>query len=267
MSNDSPTRQENPEHEYNHRLELLRATAKLTKQSDTRLTYVKLILLLVGVVMAIWILASKIISINWVLLPVFLLLFIAVIHERVIRTIRRCSRVIVFYERALARIGNQWAGTGETGDRFADPSHPYSRDLDLFGKGSLFELLCTARTRAGEETLASWLLSPAPPDEVRLRHGAVCELRSKLDLREDVAVLGEDVRSGMQPEALASWGENGPLLRSAPMRVVLPLLTSFWLFGLIAWAVWDVTSFVLLASVVNLSISYKFHERTETSTS
>jgi hypothetical protein len=153
----------------------------------------------------------------------------------------------------------------ETGERFADPSHPYSRDLDLFGKGSLFELLCTARTRACEETLTSWLLAPAAPDEVCLRHVAVCELRSKLDLREDVAALGEDVRSGMQPGALASWGENGLLFRSVPMRVVLPLLAFFWLFGLIAWAVWDIRGLVLLASVVNLSISYKFHGRTETS--
>ena len=43
------------------------------------------------------------------------------------------------------------------GTRFLEETHPYAADLDLFGSGSLFELLCTARTQTGEETLASWL--------------------------------------------------------------------------------------------------------------
>ena len=59
-----------------------------------------------------------------------------------------------FYERGLARIEDRWAGSGETGERFDDPHHVYAADLDLFGKGSLFQLLSTARTRMGEDTLA-----------------------------------------------------------------------------------------------------------------
>ena len=50
-------------------------------------------------------------------------------------------------------------GAGETGQRFVDPNHPYSADLDIFGKGSLFQLVCGARTSAGEATLASWLVN------------------------------------------------------------------------------------------------------------
>ena len=46
-------------------------------------------------------------------------------------------------------------GTGEPGDRFRDDHHVYANDLDLFGRGSLFELLSLARTRTGEETLAT----------------------------------------------------------------------------------------------------------------
>ncbi len=38
-----------------------------------------------------------------------------------------------------------------------DDSHLYAADLDLFGRGSLFELLSLARTQPGEETLAAWL--------------------------------------------------------------------------------------------------------------
>jgi len=34
----------------------------------------------------------------------------------------------------------------------------------------LFELLSTARTHIGEDTLARWLLNPAAPDAVHARH-------------------------------------------------------------------------------------------------
>src|ERR1700756_3279785 len=206
MPTHPPTIQ-NAEHEYTHRLELLRASEVKFKGRDTLLGYAKLFLLLSGVALAFWLLTARNFSIFWILLPAVLFILLAVMHENVIHALKKCERAILFYERGLARIGDQWMGKGETGERFSDPSHPYSRDLDLFGKGSLFELLCNARTRAGEETLAKWLLEAASPEEVRLRHASVDDLRGRLDFREDLAVLGEDVRSTIKPELLAAWGE------------------------------------------------------------
>ena len=87
----------------------------------------------------------------------------------------------------------------------------YAEDLDLFGKGSLFELISSARTEAGERTLAGWLLAPAPLAEALSRQTAVEELTSRLDLREDIALLGEDVRSGVHGEQLGAWGEAPPI--------------------------------------------------------
>ena len=88
------------------------------------------------------------------------------IHEKLLKELERRRRAARFYEKALARLDGNWAGTGEPGDRYQEASHPYALDLDLFGKGSVFELLCTARTRIGEDRLAQWLKSPAAPEEV-----------------------------------------------------------------------------------------------------
>ena len=66
------------------------------------------------------------------------------------------------------RLDDRWIGTGATGERFSEPAHPYAEDLDLFGRGSLFELLSTARTHVGEETLAEWLRTPASIDVIPL---------------------------------------------------------------------------------------------------
>src|SRR5205085_12021769 len=112
--------------------------------------------------------------------------------------------------------------------------HPYAQDLDLFGKAGLFELLCTARTRIGQDTLAAWLKAPAPPPIVRDRQQAVQELRTRVDLREELAILAEDARTGVDPAHLASWGEAPALLRSGGIRVRIWLFTALGLAGFTA---------------------------------
>jgi DNA mismatch repair ATPase MutS len=116
-----------------------------------------------------------------------------------------------------------WAGRGTSGDQYRDASHIYSEDLDVFGKGSLFELIARTRTNAGEELLARWFLTPADREEALARQAAVNELRSRLDLREDIALIGEDIRSGVKAHSLIAWG-TAPETRFAPFLRPLCLL-------------------------------------------
>src|SRR4051812_14619530 len=170
----------NPQELYNHRLEELRSTQALEEKAEKRLGYAKLGIAFVTIAAAMVLLYYS--KLLWLLLlPGGMFVYFAVAHERRLQQIRERRRSIIFYERAIARILDRWAGTGETRERFLEPSHPYARDLDLFGPASLFELLCTARTRAGEETLARWLLNAAPIAEVVERHGAVADLRDRID--------------------------------------------------------------------------------------
>ncbi len=159
----------------------------------------------------VWIsLASRdLVSIAWVLIPAAGFAVLAAVHDRLLRRLELRRRAAAWLERGLARLHGKWAGTGERGERYLDPAHSYAQDLDLFGRGSLFELLSTARTRSGEDTLAAWLLAPADAATVRARQEAIAELRPRLDLREDLAVLAEDARSGVDPQFLAAWGDAG----------------------------------------------------------
>ena len=102
----------------------------------------------------------------------------------------RVQRIVNFYELGVARLCHRWQGQGIGGAQFRPDKHLYAFDLDLFGTGSLFELLCTARTGVGRAILANWLLTPAECGEVAQRQAAVAELRPKLDLREEWASVG-----------------------------------------------------------------------------
>ncbi len=161
------------------------------------------------------------ITILWTLVPAAAFAALMAAHARLSRQLEKQRRAARFFERGLARLDGSWPGTGSTGDTYLDLSHPYAQDLDLFGIGSLFELLSTARTRAGERTLARWLLEPADRQVVKSRQQAITELRPRLDLRERLAVLAEDARTGVDADSLAAWGEAPPRLGGRVLRLAL----------------------------------------------
>jgi hypothetical protein len=199
----------------------------------------------------------------WLLPPAAGFLAAASAQERIAKARRRCERAAAFYERGMDRLDDRWAGRGETGERFLDPAHPYAADLDLFGPGSLFELLSTARTRVGEETLARWLLSPAPPAAVRARQGAVAELRPRLDLREDLALLGEGVRSGGGALALAEWASAPAWRVSTAVRIAAAAMALLALAALVLWVAGFGGLPLLVAFVAGQAFSYRMRARVE----
>ena len=81
----------------------------------------------------------------------------------------RLFRLKGFYSRGIERLEDRWAGHGVTGEEFEADNHAYARDLDLFGTGSLFERLCTARTHIGRQRLARYLQEPTQVREIRRR--------------------------------------------------------------------------------------------------
>ncbi len=198
------------------------------------------------------------------LAPVAAFLLAAVLHEKLLRSLRNRARAIDFYERGLARLNDSWPGAGETGERFLDPAHPYARDLDLIGTASLFELLCTTRTRAGEETFAKWLLNSTTIEEIRTRHVAIVELKDRISFRERLWSLGETVRLGVQPENLSAWGESRPIfgMSSAPLTSAL---AAIWVSSLVCWGAWNLRIFALLMTILNLGYSYYLHRRLDKS--
>lgn len=220
---------------YARRLAERRARADVLARQDRRLSNARLATFAAGVALAAAVFFGRVIGVAWLAPPALLFVVLLFVHDRVIRRRERAERAVRFFEDGLARLAHQFAGRGEAGERFRDPHHPYAEDLDLFGPGSLFELLCAARTREGEERLAGWLREPAPAAEVRARQEAVAELRDRLDLREDLAVLGEDVRAGLHARALRAWAEAPPAFSVRALPLAAALLSALSLGALGLW--------------------------------
>ncbi len=249
--------------EYQNHLAERRAISERHARLFRWIGNARLLAALAGVILGFFVFGETVVSAWWLLAPAALFAALVVIHARVVDRLERANRAVAFYERGVARIESQWAGRGEAGERFRNPAHVYSEDLDLFGKGSLFELLCTARTRAGEDTLARWLLAPAAAEEIAARHQAIAELRPRLDLREDLAVLGDSIRARMDPEAAARYWKAPPVSFPVGAPILAALLASAMVitFGLYMGG-WLSRTPVLITLLVELAYGFFLGSRT-----
>lgn len=87
----------------------------------------------------------------------------------------------------------------ETGDSYQNPQHPYSFDLDVFGKSSLFNRICRTITSGGSEALARNLTRETPL--------SLEDIKRRRDLQKELA--GEEFAGKESAkEELAGEGEN-----------------------------------------------------------
>jgi hypothetical protein len=228
------TTDSNPVLEYRARLELRRETAARFERLYSVVAHARLAIGVAFIVLGGTTLWRGSPSAWWLLLPVSAFVVALVFHARIALKRNRAIRAVTFYENGIKRIEDRWIGMGQSTELFRDDSHLYAADLDIFGKASLFELLCTARTRAGEEILADWLAAPADRSEIIERQQAIEELRNRLDLREDLVISGTGIRPSIHPAPLAKWGTAAPLLKNRWAIVAAPILASAVSIALVA---------------------------------
>src|SRR5689334_5993732 len=150
------TRRADPQTEYSERLHARKKTVGHFMRKERRVAMLRLATALLFVAMAWFSFGREIVAKPWLVLPAVIFVALLIVHDRTTRLRQRAQKAVEFYEDGLARIEDRWIGRGQPTELFRGESHLYAADLDIFGNASLFELLCTARTRSGEETLADW---------------------------------------------------------------------------------------------------------------
>jgi hypothetical protein len=216
--------------EYRQRLEARRTALAAEERTHARFSYVRLL-----IAASVPVLLALLGWTPWLLVPPLAFAVVALLHGRLLNARDRTASAVAYYERGLARMANDWIGRGRPGDAFLPADHLYAADLDLFGRGSLFELLATTRTQMGEEILARWLLEPATPDVTRQRQAAVAELVPRIDLRETVAVMGDPLRVSVDAGLLRRWATSRIVLSSTAARPMLALLSAATIGALVTW--------------------------------
>ncbi len=227
--------QETPERSYQQRQSVHTEVRQKLVAADDRLALARG-LMFIGSIVLVWLFFNTAgFSSAWPLLALVAFAILVVLHNAVARRLEERNRAIAYYTRRLDHMAGQWMGQGDPGQRYRDDDHPYSSDLDLFGKGSLFEYISGARTRLGQNTLADWFCSGASIEAIEARQSAIAELRDHLELIEQLAVLktGKDLDANQ--DLLQRWCAGPADTLSSWQLVVATVLGSLALLSLALW--------------------------------
>jgi hypothetical protein len=160
-------------------------------------------------------------------------------HHRVIRREQRSRLRARLNERGIARLTGEWHRFPERGDEFRQVDHPYADDLDIFGQGSLFQLVNETATKWGESVLAQWLASASSAAVARQRQSAIRELANLIDFRQALLLESQLVtRDKADPRPFITWAEGGPYLSSVAWARLLAWLIPATTIGLLALGQW-----------------------------
>jgi hypothetical protein len=250
-----------PIDEYRSRLAARQDAIRVLDASDARLAGARLAVFAAGAA-AVALAWGGAIGWVWLLGPALAFGVLVWRHDQVLRVRAAARRAARFYERGLARIEDRWRGaTGETGVRFRDAGHLYADDLDLFGVGSVFELLSIARTRGGEARLAAWLWAPAAPDAIRGRQQAAGVLAPRLDLREALARADTAVGDEVPDDGLVAWAREAASLGAGWVRPAARALTTAVVASGAWWAATGEVALFLLVLGVQLAFALPLRRR------
>lgn len=150
------------------------------------------------------------------------------------------------------------------GSVFIDDLHPYSSDLDIFGKGSLFGMINRSATNGGIVKLAAWLNEPASKAVIRERQFAVIELGANLIWKHHFqAVLLFANKAAEDQSAELFKFLNISIDKSASWLIVYVRWIPF-IFLITAIGSWFIPSLLILLSVLivfNLILTQQYHSR------
>ena len=143
----------------------------------------------------------------------FTLAFFAALVLRHQNIKKRHSYTQVLYEihdQALKRLEGQWKTFLDQGEDFKDPAHPYSEDLDLFGFGSLFQWINTAKTFGGREKLKKWLTEPPVEiEKIEKKQVAIQELARNFAWRQRFLAEARMAKRAMNsPKDIIEWAKT-----------------------------------------------------------
>jgi len=153
------------------------------------------------------------------------------------------------------------------GSEFADTSHSWSHDLDIFGKGSLFQYLNRSSTLTGSKILAGLLTSePGSAQTILDRQKISSDLKDRIDFRQYYTASGKLVEEKAEDiEDISRWLGTNTYINKYPWLFYLAIGVSLLSLCAIILLISDSSNFRLLIYILlfNMGVLSPFLLRTQ----
>ena len=262
----------NPENHYTERLSLTEGQLQQVKKQIFRISMLRLALFIAGIAGLYFFFNQTTLLIICICLT-FLPLFILVkIHNRFfIRKEWLETQARIIQEELQALSGDY--SSFEDGKEYVNPEHPYSFDLDIFGRRSLFQSINRTCTFFGKVRLAEWLQNHLhKKTSIEKRQEMIREISEHTLFREQFRVAGL-VHHGQSSdgEKIQAWSQSPaqylhagwvkafiwgvPVINSLLLITSLPGWTSFSWLGL-SFGIFLVLSFGIIKRATYIQETY-----------
>ncbi|MEL6632220.1 MAG: hypothetical protein AAFQ83_12155 [Bacteroidota bacterium] len=219
----------------------LSALASIQKRYTT-LSYARALIFLGGIALAYFVFkADPLFGILTGIAVLIGFLYLVKIHNDVAQKRSHLQRIHTICEREMAGLaGDLHAFDG--GEMYAEPGHPYTFDLDIFGESSIFQLINRTGTPQGRERLAHWMKHPLQEKvAIEQRQAAIQELShwNEQGLAFEAKAIGHPGEP-KDMEDLLAWSSIPPRMRNRSIfKVLIWVFPILWGLSMIGWILPD----------------------------
>lgn len=222
-----------PKKIYERRREYYNRILKKQNKSLNIISNLRLLVALTGIGNTAFLYITKSYSLILTIPMTYIIIFICLVvrHNKEKHTQKYISALHKVNDDAIKRIKGDWKSFVDTGAEFQDENHSFANDLDLFGQGSLYQWINTAKTHMGRQKLKDYFTKPCRnKDEIYRRQEAVDELACKLWWRQRFMAEGMVASAhNHNPELLHNWVQEKKEFYLKPQVVIgvrlLPVLS------------------------------------------
>ena len=215
------------------------AEAKRLKQVLYRTSLLRLFIFVVSSVFIIYFFSNNTIGPVFIFLPIAIFCFALVLkfYNKIAFQKKHAAFLKELNESEILRSTCKLESI-DIGNRFINPNHPYSSDLDIFGHHSIFQLINRTTTESGKIRLSDWLSAPASNPDIHDRQEAIKELSQRIDWRQDFQATGMHfVNKKSDYHKLLDWVAKPVVLLNNKQAyraagIILPLLFLLGLYFL-----------------------------------
>ncbi len=217
----------------------------------------RLIVILAGIGIAIGLYFNKswLGTLNILVITFIVFLYLVFKYNQWNKKKKRAEILYSINIKGLQRLQGEWKSFPESGEDYIDEDHFFSWDLDLFGRGSLFQWMNDTVTPMGKEKLRKALIQPdKTADTIKGRQKAVQELANKIDWAQDFQVSGIIEKDMMNdPKPLLNWSHkmNDSYLKMG-IGLVTKILPALTLLSIIA--AFTITNFSYMVPAILFTV-------------
>ena len=248
---------------YKNNIEKSKNEISNMESNITKVGWSRLVIVIIMIALG-YFLYSKNSLIPLILLEVLLIaafIVVATYHNKLINKKEKLERFLEINEKGVKRINGEFKSIEDDGSEYINDSHPFSSDIDIFGKSSLFQLINDTLTKGGREKLVKSLSLEKLPskEEIQNKQKGIEELGKKIEWRQELLVRGKSKlkskkREVNELEALLKWS-NSTSKKNGSKKLIAYIFIALTFASIVAAILKFITpSYVLLFLMINFGV-------------